>query len=214
MPDRPLPGQGLAQVSVVRRVNRAIGLVPPLAIYVLAVLPPVLFLWQAQTGRLGVEPIKALEHELGELALQVLIATLAVRPVNKWTGINFLKLRRAFGVVTFFYVLLHLLVWLVLDVQFLDQIWADIVKRPYITVGMGAFALMIPLALTSNNLSLRKLGPIRWRRLHRLMYPVVLLGAIHFVMLSKGFQLEPYVYLGVILALLATRVRWAEWRVA
>ena len=214
MPDRPLPGQGLVQVSVVKRVNRAIGLVPPLAVYVLAVLPPAWFLWQAQTGRLGVEPIKALEHELGELALQVLIATLAVRPVNKWTGINFLKLRRAFGVVTFFYVLLHLLVWLVLDVQFLDQIWADIVKRPYITVGMGAFALMIPLALTSNNLSLRRLGPVRWRRLHRLMYPVVLLGAIHFVMLSKGFQLEPYVYLGVILALLATRVRWAEWRAA
>lgn len=209
-----MPVQGLARVSVVRRVNRAIGLVPPLAIYVLAVLPPAWFLWQAQTGRLGVEPIKALEHELGELALQVLIATLAVRPVNKWTGINFLKLRRAFGVVTFFYVLLHLLVWLVLDVQFLDQIWADIVKRPYITVGMGAFALMIPLALTSNNLSLRKLGPVRWRRLHRLMYPVVLLGAIHFVMLSKGFQLEPYVYLGVILALLATRVRWAAWRPA
>ena len=209
-----MPGQGLAQVSVVKRVNRAIGLVPPLAIYVLAVLPPVWFLWQAQTGRLGVEPIKALEHELGELALQVLIATLAVRPLNKWTGINFLKLRRSFGVVTFFYVLLHLLVWLVLDVQFLDQIWADIVKRPYITVGMGAFALMIPLALTSNNLSLRKLGPIRWRRLHRLMYPVVLLGAIHFVMLSKGFQLEPYVYLGVILALLATRIRWAVLRPA
>ncbi|MYH57070.1 MAG: protein-methionine-sulfoxide reductase heme-binding subunit MsrQ [Boseongicola sp. SB0675_bin_26] len=199
---------------MVKRVNRAIGLVPPLAVYMLAVLPPAWFLWQAQTGRLGVEPIKALEHELGELALQVLIATLAVRPVNKWTGINFLKLRRAFGVVTFFYVLLHLLVWLVLDVQFLDQIWADIVKRPYITVGMGAFALMIPLALTSNNLSLRKLGPVRWRRLHRLMYPVVLLGAIHFVMLSKGFQLEPYVYLGVILALLATRVRWAAWRPA
>ena len=214
MPGRPLPDQGLAQVSVVKRVNRAIGLVPPLAVYMLAVLPPAWFLWQAQTGRLGVEPIKALEHELGELALQVLIATLAVRPVNKWTGINFLKLRRAFGVVTFFYVLLHLLVWLVLDVQFLDQIWADIVKRPYITVGMGAFALMIPLALTSNNLSLRKLGPVRWRRLHRLMYPVVLLGAIHFVMLSKGFQLEPYVYLGVILALLATRVRWAAWRPA
>ncbi|MYF90547.1 MAG: protein-methionine-sulfoxide reductase heme-binding subunit MsrQ [Boseongicola sp. SB0676_bin_33] len=209
-----MPGQGLGQVSVVKPVNRAIGLVPPLAIYVLAVLPPAWFLWQALTGRLGVEPIKALEHELGELALQVLIATLAVRPVNKWTGINFLKLRRAFGVVTFFYVLLHLLVWLVLDVQFLDQIWADIVKRPYITVGMGAFALMIPLALTSNNLSLRKLGPVRWRRLHRLMYPVVLLGAIHFVMLSKGFQLEPYVYLGVILALLATRIKWAELRAA
>ncbi len=201
-------------MSVVRRVNRLIGLVPPMAVYAVATLPPAWFLWQAQTGRLGVEPIKALEHALGELALQMLIVTLAVRPLSKWTGLNFLKLRRAFGVVTFFYVLLHLLVWLVLDVQLLDQIWADIVKRPYITVGMGAFALMIPLAITSNNLSLRKLGPARWRRLHRLMYPVALLGAIHFVMLSKGFQLEPYVYLGVILLLLASRIRWAGWRAA
>ncbi len=188
-----------------QRLNHWIGLVPPWLVYILAVFPPVWLVWLGATGGLGIEPISKLEHELGELSLQLLIATLAIRPLRELTGINLLKLRRALGVITFFYVLCHLLVWLVLDVQIPAQIWADIVKRPYITVGMAAFILMIPLAVTSNNLSLRKLGPKRWRGLHRLMYPVVVLAALHFVMLSKGFQYEPYIYLGLSLALLAFR---------
>ena len=188
-----------------QRVNQTIGRVPPWLVYLIAVFPPVWFVWLGATGGLGVEPISKLEHKLGELALQLLIATLALRPLREVTGINLLKLRRALGVITFFYVLLHLLVWLVLDVQIPAQIWADIVKRPYITVGMVAFVLMIPLAITSNNLSLRKMGPKRWRRLHQLTYPVVVLASLHFVMLSKGFQYEPYIYLGISLLLLAFR---------
>ena len=194
-------------MTPIQRVNLAIGAVPPWLVYSVAVLPPAWLLYQGLTGGLGVEPIKRLEHELGELALQLLIATLAIRPIREWTGVNLLKQRRALGVITFFYVALHLSVWLFLDVQFLDQIWADIVKRPYVTVGMAAFILMIPLAVTSNNLSLRKLGPKRWRRLHRLMYPAVLLGALHYVMLAKGFQIEPLIYLAITLSLLALRLR-------
>ncbi len=193
-------------MSLVQPINRAITRVPPLLVYSVAVIPPVWLLYLGFSGGLGVEPIKELEHKLGELALQLLIATLAIRPLREWTGINLMKLRRALGVVTFLYVFLHLLVWLFLDVQFLDQIWADIVKRPYITVGMAAFILMIPLAITSNNLSLRKLGPKRWRGLHRLMYPVVFLGALHYVMLAKGFQIEPLIYMGLVLFLLALRL--------
>ena len=201
-------------MTPIQRVNLAIGAVPPWLVYSVAVLPPAWLLYQGLTGGLGVEPIKRLEHELGELALQLLIATLAIRPIREWTGVNLLKQRRALGVITFFYVALHLSVWLFLDVQFLDQIWADIVKRPYVTVGMAAFILMIPLAVTSNNLSLRKLGPKRWRRLHRLMYPAVLLGALHYVMLAKGFQIEPLVYLAVTLALLALRISGPRQRAA
>ncbi len=193
-------------MTTLQRVNQTIGKLPPWLLYTVAVVPPVWLLWLGLNGGLGVEPIKELEHRLGELALQLLIATLAIRPLREWTGINLLKLRRALGVVTFFYVALHLLVWLVLDVQFPDQIWADIIKRPYITVGMGAFLLMIPLAITSNNLSLRKMGPKRWRRLHWLMYPSVILGSLHYVMLAKGFQIEPLVYMGVTLFLLALRL--------
>ena len=202
------PGrEELPAMTATQRINQAIGRVPPWLLYTVAVFPPVWFLWLAATGGLGVEPIKALEHKLGELALQVLIATLAVRPLREWTGVNLLKLRRALGVVTFAYVFLHLLVWLVLDVQILSEIWADIIKRPYITVGMAAFVLMLPMVVTSNNLSLRRLGPKRWRRLHRLMYPAVILGGLHFVMLAKGFQIEPLVYFGFIILLLAARIK-------
>ena len=196
----------MLRMTSLQRVNQTIGKVPPWLLYSVAVVPPVWLLWLGLNGGLGVEPIKELEHRLGELALQLLIATLAIRPLREWTGINLLKLRRALGVITFFYVALHLLVWLVLDVQFLDQIWADILKRPYITVGMAAFLIMIPMVITSNNLSLRKLGPKKWRRLHWLMYPAVLLGALHYVMLARGFQIEPLVYMGTALVLLALRL--------
>ena len=194
-------------MTVVQQINMGLGRVPSWLLYVVGVIPPVWLFWQGMTGGLGVEPIKVLEHKLGELALQLLILALAVRPLYEWTGINLMKARRAIGVVTFFYVFLHLLVWLVLDVGILSEIWADIVKRPYITVGMAAFALMLPLTITSNNLSLRKLGPRKWKRLHRLTYVATFLGALHFVMLTKGFQFEPLIYMGVVLILLATRLR-------
>jgi methionine sulfoxide reductase heme-binding subunit len=104
----------------------------------------------------------------------------------------------------FTYVSLHLLVWLVLDVGILSQIWADILKRPYITIGMAGFACLLPLAATSNNYSIRKLGA-KWRKLHRLTYLAVVLGAVHFIWLVKGFQIEPLLYMAAILALLALR---------
>jgi sulfoxide reductase heme-binding subunit YedZ len=158
------------------------------------------------TGRLGPEPIKALEHELGEIALQLLIIGLCLTPLRRYLGVNLLRFRRAIGLLAFSYVSLHLAVWLFLDVQDAGRIWADIVKRPYVTVGMTAFALMVPLAATSNNRSVRWLGP-RWRMVHRLTYAVAVLGAIHFIWLSKGFQIEPLAYLAVILTLLALRWR-------
>ena len=139
------------------------------------------------------------------MALQFLIAGLAVTPLRRYLGINLLKFRRAIGLIAFYYVTLHLLVWLFLDVQILSQIVADILKRPYITIGMLGFALMVPLAITSNNWSVRKLGAA-WRRLHTLVYGAAVLGALHFVMLSKGFQIEPLIYLGAVIALLALRL--------
>lgn len=190
---------------VANRINTLVRHVPTWAIYILYALPaPVLF-YMGATGGLGAEPIKALARELGEIALQLLIIGLCITPLRRYLGVNLLKFRRAFGLLAFFYVALHLLVWLVLDVQDLSQIWADIVKRPFVTIGMAAFLLMIPLAATSNNRAVRWLGP-RWRVLHRLTYGVALLGAVHFIWLSKGFQFEPLAYLAVIVALLALRL--------
>lgn len=186
-------------------INGFLRKVPVWLIWVLCLLPVPWLLYLAQTGGLGREPIEALEHELGEIALQLLIIGLCITPLRRFLGINLLKFRRAIGLLAFTYVALHLLVWAVLDVQIVSQMWADIVKRPYVTIGMAAFLLMVPLALTSNNRSVRWLGA-RWRVLHRLTYLVAVLGALHFIWLRKGFQMEPTVYLLVILGLLWLRV--------
>ncbi|MCZ0813535.1 MAG: protein-methionine-sulfoxide reductase heme-binding subunit MsrQ [Pseudomonadota bacterium] len=191
---------------IAARINALARRVPAAALYILCALPvPVLF-YMGATGGLGPEPIKALEQELGKIALQLLVAGLAITPLRRIAGINLLKFRRALGLMAFFHVVVHLLVWAVLDVQIVAQIWADILKRPYVTVGMAAFVLMIPLALTSNDRALRWLGA-RWRVLHRLTYGIAVLGAIHFLWLTKGFQIEPLAYLAAILGLLALRIR-------
>lgn len=193
-----------------RRINDALRAVPAWPLYPLGALPVVWLFWQALAGRLGVDPAKVIEHQLGLWGLWLLIAGLAVTPLARFTGVRLIRYRRAIGLLAFFYILTHLLVWLILDVQIPALIWADILKRPYITIGMVAFLLMLPLAATSNNAALRRLGPIRWRRLHRLTYAVVLLGAVHFVMVVKGWQVEPVAYLGVIVALLLARLRLAR----
>lgn len=188
------------------RINAFARRTPTAAAYILCALPAPWLFYLGLTGGLGVEPIKALEHEYGQLALKLLIAGLAVTPLRRFAGVNLLKFRRALGLMAFLYVVLHLSVWLFLDVQAVGQIWADILKRPYITVGMLAFLLLVPLAVTSNNYSIRRLG-LDWRRLHKLVYPAILLGGLHFVMLVKGLQPEPLAYIVAILGLLALRVR-------
>ena len=185
-------------------LNAILRRIPVWAVYLTGALPAPWLFYQGLTGGLGVEPIEALEHEYGRLALQLLILGLAVTPLRRHLGLNLMKFRRAIGLLAFFYVVCHLSVWLVLDVQIPGQIWADILKRPYITVGMAGFVMLLPLALTSNNWSVRRLGPA-WRRLHRATYAAAVLGALHFVMLVKGFQIEPLIYLGLVGVLLLLR---------
>lgn len=194
---------------MVDALNTGLRRVPPWLLYVAAPVPVIWIFYLGLTGQLGVDPAKVIEHELGLWSLWLIIAGLAVTPLRRFAGVNLLKFRRAIGVITFFYLLAHLLTWLVLDVQF-QNVWADIVKRWYITVGMVAFALMLPLALTSNNWSVRKLGAGVWRKLHKLVYPIAILGALHFLLLVKGFQWEPILYTLVIVGLLATRVKWSN----
>lgn len=193
-------------MQLVQSVNNGLRRLPAWPLYIVGALPVVFLVVQLFAGQLGADPVKALEHKMGEIGLQLLVAGLAITPMRKYLGLNLLKFRRAIGVLAFFYILGHLAVWLALDIQFLwGEIWTDILKRPYITVGMVGFLLLLPLAITSNNLSLRKLGGMNWRKLHKLTYLAVPLGAIHFVMLVKGWQLEPLIYLGLILGLLALR---------
>jgi len=191
-------------------LNSTLRRIPAWTIYIVGAAWAAWLFYLGLTGGLGVEPINALEREYGEIGLKLLVAGLAITPLRKYAGLNLLKFRRALGVTTFFFILAHFLVWAVLDVQSLSRVWEEIVKRPYVTVGMLSFVFMIPLAVTSNNLSLRKLGAARWRKLHKLTYPIAVLGAVHYLWLVKGFQLEPIVYLGIILGLLATRMTWQK----
>ncbi|MEO1308285.1 MAG: protein-methionine-sulfoxide reductase heme-binding subunit MsrQ [Pseudomonadota bacterium] len=187
-------------------LNRSLRRVPAWLIYVGGAAYAAWLFYLGLTGGLGVEPINALERAYGEVGLYLIVAGLAVTPLRKYAGVNLIKFRRAIGVTAFFFVLAHFLVWAVLDVQSVARIWADIVKRPYVTVGMAAFVLMIPLAVTSNNLSIRKMGAAFWRSLHKLTYPIAVLAALHYLWLVKGFQLKPILFLGVILALLVARM--------
>ena len=194
--------------GVVDKINGAARRVPTWAVYILYLLPVPWLLYLAQTGGLGREPIKALEHELGEIVLQLLIIGLCITPLRQYLGLNLLKFRRTFGLLAFTYVALHLLVWVVLDMSLLwGQMWADIWKRPYITIGMAGFVALLPLAITSNNLSVRKMGAAAWRKLHKLTYVAVILGGIHYLWLVKGIQFEPIIYMAVILGLIALRYK-------
>lgn len=185
-------------------VNTLLRKTPSWLLYLIGAAYPAWLLYAGFTGGLGVDPVKAMEHALGKVGLQVLIAVLLVTPLRRFTKLNFLSWRRALGVIAFFYILLHFLVWMVLDVQILSQVWADIVKRPYIIVGMISLLILLPLAVTSNNLSIRKLGP-RWRKLHKATYLAVALGGVHYIMQTKGFEYEPYIYLAVVIGLIAIR---------
>lgn len=195
----------LRMSALANKINQALKPVKAWPLYVLGAIPPVWLFYRGLTGGLGVDPVKAIEHQMGEWALWLLIAGLCVTPIARLTNVRLVKFRRAIGLLAFFYVFVHLLVWLILDVQILSEIWKDILKRPYITIGMAAFVLMIPLAVTSNNWAIRKLGAAGWQTLHRLTYPAVLMGSVHYVMLVKGWQIEPLIYLAIVVVLLVMR---------
>jgi len=189
-----------------QRLNAALRRLPTWPVWALGTLPLLWLAVQAGIGALGPDPVRALEHGLGLWSLRLLLAALAVTPLMR-VGLRLLRFRRALGVLGFAYAACHLLLWAVLDMALLwPQIAQDLVKRPYIVVGMAALLMLVPLAVTSTDGWLRRLGPERWRRLHRLAYPAILLGAIHFVMVGKVWTADSLAYLGVTLGLLALRL--------
>ena len=194
-------------MTIATSINGALRRVPAWPIYLVAFAYAAWEFWRAlnQIGPYLVEPINVLERSYGEIALILLVAGLVVTPLRQWTGVNLIKFRRAIGLSAFFFVLVHFLVWAVLDVQSAARVWTEIVKRPYVTVGMAGFVLLVPLALTSSNLAIRKMGAAAWRQLHKLTYVAAVLGAVHYLWLARGFQIEPILYLVVILGLVGLR---------
>jgi len=181
--------------------------VPKILVYIIGFIPAVWTFYAGITDQLGADPMRALEQALGLWALRFLIATLAVTPLRQLLSINLLRYRRALGLLAFYYALLHLLTYMVLD-QGLDwaAIWADIVKRPYITIGMATFVILVPLALTSNNAAIRRMGGQAWARLHRLVYVAAIGAALHFILVVKSWPPEPLVYAAIVAALLGYRL--------
>lgn len=191
--------------SVTGPVNRAVRRVPGWAFYVVSVAYAAWLFWQALTGAIGVDPVNLLERAYGEAALWCLVASLAVTPLRERLRLNFLPWRRALGVSCFGFALAHLLVFTLLDLQSVSRLWVEIVERPYITVGMISFVLLLPLALTSNNLAIRRMGGMAWRNLHKLVYPAAILVALHYIWLTRGFQLGPVLWSLSLVGLVALR---------
>jgi methionine sulfoxide reductase heme-binding subunit len=193
----------------VERGNKGFALpqVPKILVYVVGFVPAVWLFYSGIMDQLGADPMRYLEQSLGLWALRFLVATLAVTPLRQLVGINLLRYRRAIGLLAFYYALLHLVTYLVLD-QGLDfgLIIADIIKRPYITIGMATFVVLVPLAVTSNNASIRRLVGQAWARLHRLVYIAAIGAVLHFVLVVKSWPMEPLVYAAIVAVLLGYRL--------
>ena len=182
------------------------------AAFVVALVPFVSLVVAFFTDDLTANPIEYITHETGTAAIQLLIITLAVTPVRRLTGWNeLIKLRRMLGLFAFFYATLHLTTWVVLDKFFDGAIMLeDIVERPFITIGMLTWTLLLPLAVTSTRGMIRRLGR-RWQRLHRLAYVAAITGLVHFWWKMKADLLEPQLWVLVLAVLLGSRVWWV-WR--
>ncbi len=197
------------QITLIRKIIKP-------AIFVTALIPLALLVWDAVADALGPNPVEAIRLRTGDWTLRFLLITLAVTPVRRLTGWNALiRVRRMLGLFAFFYACLHLITYVWLDQGFYwSGIVDDIVERPYITIGVASFLLLVPLAATSTNGMVRRLGGQRWRRLHRLVYPAAFAGVFHFLWLVKADTREPLIYLAILTGLMVLRLpSWRGWRV-
>ena len=184
-------------------------------LFILALLPLGRLVWFGLQNDLGANPIEFVTRSTGTWALIFLGITLGMTPLRVLTGqTSFIKLRRMFGLFCFFYACLHFLIWFWLDQNLdLQTMWADVIKRPFITMGFLTFVLLIPLAITSNHFSVRALGR-RWSLLHRLVYVIACTALIHYWWHKAGkndFQTVS-IYVAVILLLLLCRLPWVRER--
>ena len=177
------------------------------AAWALCLAPLAVLANRAYTGNLTANPISFITNWLGDWTFRILLATLALTPLRVLFGISWqISLRRLLGLFAFSYACLHFSVWILVD-HFFDwnQMLADIVKRRYITVGMLALALLVPLAITSTSGMVKRLGGTNWRRLHRLVYVIGMLAALHFLWLAKKGRTDQYLYVATLALLLSIR---------
>lgn len=179
-----------------------------LVIFLNALVPLALLLWDVYQKRVGANPVEFMTHTTGMLTLIFLMITLALTPARKVTGANWLvKFRRMLGLYAFFYGTLHLITYFWFDRFFnLRNVVSDVMQRPFIAIGMTAFFLMVPLAITSTNQMIKRLGGKRWAKLHRLVYLAGIAGVVHFWLLVKSDIRLPLTFAFILLLLLGYRV--------
>lgn len=177
-------------------------------VFVAALLPLVILVADGIYDALGANPIETISHRTGDWTLRLLLITLAVTPIRKLTGWQAVgRVRRMLGLFAFFYAVLHFLTYTWLDQALVWQdIVADVIKRPYITIGFASFLLLVPLAATSTQGMIRRLGGRRWRRLHRLAYVATIGGVLHYLWLVKADLREPLFYAAILSLLLILRL--------
>ncbi len=180
------------------------------AVFLACLVPFAWLLWRVASDDLGTNPIETLNRYTGDWTLRFLLVTLAVTPLRRLTGWHqLMRLRRMLGLYAFFYATVHFLTYALIDQYFdLTAIVQDVAKRPFITIGFACFLLLIPLAVTSTNGMVRRLGGRRWQRLHRLVYVIALGGVIHFLWLVKSDIREPALYAAILAVLLGYRLWW------
>ncbi len=177
-------------------------------LFILILFPSLLWAYQFVSGNLGVNPIEKLMDELGLMALRLIIITLMITTLSNIKPLkSIVVLRRMIGLFAFYYVCLHFSTYIVLD-HFLDMqfIIQDIIKRPFITFGFISFLFLIPLASTSTNNMIKRLGFKLWKKIHYLIYPVAILASMHFYVLVRADKTEPVIYMGIIILLLLHRI--------
>jgi sulfoxide reductase heme-binding subunit YedZ len=179
------------------------------ALWLLVIVPLVLLTWRAVQGDLGANPIEKLEGETGRWTLRFLAASLAVTPlisVTRWGWL--IPQRRFLGLSAFTYACIHLSIYIGVDNFFdVDDIVKDVLKNLWVTLGMAAFLMLLPLAITSTKASIKRLGGKRWNRLHQLVYPAAVAGCVHFLWAVKKDKTEPLIYLVIFAGLFALRLR-------
>lgn len=194
-------------------VDRVVRFYGKPLVFLAALAPLALLGWRIAHDALGANPVEAINRFTGDWALRFLLITLAITPLRRLTGFNLLvRWRRMLGLFAFFYATLHITSFVWIDQGFdVDEIIKAVIKRPFITVGFLAFVLLIPLALTSTNAMVRRLGGKRWQQLHRLVYVIGGLAVLHFFWMVKSDIREPLLYAAILLLLLGYRL-WHRWR--
>jgi sulfoxide reductase heme-binding subunit YedZ len=197
-------------------VTRRARIVLKAGVWAACLLPLTVLAWRVGLDDLTANPISFVTNTLGDWTLRILLASLALTPLRILFGIGWaVTLRRLLGLFAFFYAALHFSVWIAVDHFFAwRQMGADIVKRPYITVGVTALVLLVPLAATSTTGMIRRLGARTWRRLHRLVYAAAVLAVLHFLWLAKVGRVDQYVYAATLAVLLGVRLADALRRLA